>query len=418
VKFCRFIELVLEEMIMIGKYSWVIVLACLMMFTVNAWADEAAMKKEMDGLNERVEQLEKKLEQAEKSRAGGWSALEDRITLKGVMAGAYQLQSVSGPSEAEDTGRGALPFQPEVSVKLTENDQFFFKFGFAAGNGLNPVNPFLLAPWAADLEDDVKDINGRNRDYLLTAWYKHTFKFSEEQSLALSGGLIDATDYLDENAYANDEYTQFMNEALVNGPNAFAPSYDIGGAVEWAYSQFSVNGVVMGIGENDDGNAYNFYGLQLGYALETPLGEGNYRFIFQKCSEAYQDPTETSKEGKQCVLFSFDQALGDMIGAWVRFGKQDDDAKIPFQNLYSGGIDIKGSLWGREQDNIGIGYGYLDGGNQGVDRTQVTEAYVRFALNEFFALTLDVQYLEDTYKSGAGEDVDGWITGIRMTAEF
>ncbi len=48
-----------------------------------------------------------------------------------------------------------------------------------------------------------------------------------------TGGIIDSTDYVDENAYANDEYTQFMNEALVNGPNGFAPSYDIGGAVEW-----------------------------------------------------------------------------------------------------------------------------------------------------------------------------------------
>jgi len=403
---------------MIEKHCWVMVLACLMTFTVNAWADEAAMKKQIDGLNDRVEQLEKKLEQAETGRTGGWSSVEDRISLGGVLAGSYQYQAISGPSEAEDAGRGSLPFQPEVTVKLTETDRLFFKFGFAAGNGLNPVNPFLLTPWAADLEDDVKDINGRNRDYLLTAWYKHTFKFGEDHSLGLSGGLIDATDYLDENAYSNDEYTQFMNEALVNAPNAFAPSYDIGGAVEWEYREFSVRGVVMGVGENDDGNAYSFYGLQVGYALKTPLGEGNYRFIFQNCSEAYLDPTETSKEGKQCVLFSFDQALGDILGVWGRFGRQDDDAKIAFQNLYSGGIHIKGSLWGRKQDNIGIGYGYLDGGNQGIDRTQVTEAYMRFALNEFFALTLDVQYMEDTYKAGAGDDVDGWITGIRMTAEF
>jgi hypothetical protein len=44
--------------------------------------------------------------------------------------------------------------------------------GFAAGNGLNSSDsrnrpPFVLATWAADPEDDVEDINGRNRDYLL-----------------------------------------------------------------------------------------------------------------------------------------------------------------------------------------------------------------------------------------------------------
>jgi hypothetical protein len=41
--------------------------------------------------------------------------------------------------------------------------------------------------------------------------------------LRLTGGLIDATDAVDTNAYANNEYTQFMNQALVNGPSGFAP---------------------------------------------------------------------------------------------------------------------------------------------------------------------------------------------------
>ena len=115
-------------------------------------------------------------------------------------------------------------FNPEISITPTENDEIFFLFGFAAGNGLTGVTPFNLAPWAAALEDDVKDINGRNRDYLLQAWYKHIFEFSEDHTLGLIGGIIDSTDYLDDNEYSNDEYTQFMNEALVNAPNAFLPS--------------------------------------------------------------------------------------------------------------------------------------------------------------------------------------------------
>jgi porin len=45
-------------------------------------------------------------------------------------------------------------------------------------------------------------------------------------------------------------------------------------------------------------------------------------------------------------------------------------------------MNISGKLWGREQDKIGIGYGYLDGGNTGVDKSQVVEGYVRFGLNE------------------------------------
>jgi hypothetical protein len=109
------------------------------------------------------------------------------------------------------------------------------------------------------MKDDVKDINGRNRDYLLTVWYKHTFALRENNALGLTVGIIDATAYIDENAYANCEYTQFMNQALVNAPNGFAPSYDIGGAAEWEVGSWDVTALGMNVGENDDGNNYNFF---------------------------------------------------------------------------------------------------------------------------------------------------------------
>ena len=85
----------------------------------------------------------------------------------------------------------------------------------------------------------------------MTVWYKHTLEFGDDNALGLTGGIIDSTAYIDENAYANDEYTQFMNEALVSGPNGFAPSYDIGGEVEWELGRWAIKGVGMNIGEND-----------------------------------------------------------------------------------------------------------------------------------------------------------------------
>jgi hypothetical protein len=385
----------------------------------NAWADEAAMQKEMDQLKQRLGELEGKKEASGSGGPGALGTIANKVTFSGIIAGAYQYESVSGAPDVDDFGRGAVPAQPEISVKPTDSDEFLFKFGFAAGNGLNiEKNPFSLAPWAADLEDDVKDINGRNRDYLLTAWYKHVFTFDEEHTLGITGGIVDATDYLDENSYSNDEYTQFMNEALVNGPNAFLPSYDIGGALEWEMGHLAIRGVVMQIGENDDGNPYQFYGVQVGYTLESCLGEGTYRVIMDATSDDFSDPDGKHEESLKDVMISFDQPLGEIFGAWIRFGWADDKAIINFKDLYSGGINISGKLWGREQDNIGIGYAYLNGGNQDIDRTQVAEGYVRFALTEIFALTFDVQYMEEKYKNGAGDDVDGWITGIRLAAQF
>ena len=115
-------------------------------------------------------------------------------------------------------------------------------------------------------------------------------------------------------------------------------------------------------------------------------------------------------------MLSFDQQLGEVLGAWVRLGKQDDDAAITCENLHSGGIDINGRLWGRGDDNMGIGYANLRGGNLDVDQTHVFEIYARFALSGIFALTADVQYMKDEMKQD--DSPRGFICGLRLTAEF
>lgn len=381
-----------------------------------AWADAP---DKMDQLAQRVEELEKKLAAKESESADSEGNICKAIRFSGTLAGAYQFENASGPPEAGDFDRGGMPIQLELSIQPTGADEIFFKVGVGAGNGLNTDDhAFVLAPWAADLEDDVKEINGRSRDYLLAAWYAHTFEFSDEHSLGITGGIIDTTDYLDDNAYANCEYTQFMNEALVNGPHAFLPSYDIGGALVWDLNGLSIRGVVMQVGENDEGQSYHFYGVQAGYTIETPLGEGTYRIMVDTTSDDFHDADGAGSEALKGGILSCDQALGEIIGVWIRFGWSDDAALIDFQDLYSGGIHISGKLWGREEDNLGLGYGYLSGGNQDIDCSQVAEGYVRFALSPIFAVTLDVQYLDDQYNSGAGEDVEGWISGVRLTAMF
>jgi predicted small secreted protein len=340
--------------------------------------------------------------------------INEKLSIGGVMVGAYQYQDVDDSAGTDNDGDGAFVFQPEISYTPTKKDEIFVKFGFASGNGLNEVSPFVLAPWAATMEDDVKDINGRNRDYLLVAYYKHTFDFGEENTLGLTGGIIDAAEYLDSNAFSNDEYTQFMNEALVNAPNVFLPSYDIGGVVKWGIGRFSITGVIMDVGEDEDN--YSFFALGTTYTVDTSLGIGNYRVLIDGTSDDFLDPTGLEKENRFSVILSFDQQFGEIIGGWIRFGTQDDKAEINYESIYSGGINISGSFWGRDEDNTGIGYVYLDGGNLGIDNTQVAEIYTRFVLNEYFSLTLDLQYMKDKYFNG--DEMKGFIGGLRLVAEY
>ncbi len=342
--------------------------------------------------------------------------INDTIYVNGLLAAAYQYQDVNGVPSSEDLGGGALVLQPEIGFTPTRQDEFFLKFGFAAGNGLNDKSAFALAPWAADLAHNVRDINGRNRDYLLTAWYKHTFGLGQGHTLGLTGGVIDATDYLDESAFSNDVYTQFMNEALVNAPNAFLPSYDLGAGVEWKIGDFALKGAVMRVGSNEDGNPYDFYGLQFGYTLNTRLGEGNYRVLLDWTSPDFVDPRVTRKGSHGCILLSFDQELGEVFGAWLRFGWGKKEVAVPCSRIYSGGLNVGGRLWGRPQDNLGIGYAHLSDGNLDIQDIQVAEVYARFVLNDHLAFTLDLQWMKENRIEG--EDINGLIYGLRLVAGF
>ncbi|WP_133512097.1 carbohydrate porin [Candidatus Thiosymbion oneisti] len=356
--------------------------------------------------------------------------LSKQLSINGILAATGQCQSVSARLPSEGDGmpldgfdnecRGGMPIQFEISYRPSDAHEFFAKVGFAADNGLNQVSPWNLAPWAADLEDDLENINGRNRDYLLTAWYKYTHAFGDGNTLGASIGIIDSTDYIDGNQYANDEFTQFMNEVFVNSGSYNLGSYDTGAALELGYGDWRLTGLGMNIGENDDGSNYNFWGLEIGYHPETAMGEGNYRFTLTGTSSEFLDPAGKKQERLLGYGLSFDQAFGEVVGAFLRVSRQQDDAAVDYKSLYSGGFNLDGSGWNRDDDNIGIGYAYLDGGNQSIDQSQVFEAYYRAVLNEHTAITADVQYMKDELlkTDPRQDDPKGWIFGMRLTAEF
>ncbi len=340
-----------------------------------------------------------------------------QIEVSGRMAGVGQFQDLSSGNAGDNTFNGTYVLQTEISIKPTEIDEFFIKFGFSSGNGLNGYAPFGVSPWAADMEDDVKNINGRNRDYLLTAWYKRNVVFSESNNLEVYFGLIDATDFLDENVYSNDEFTQFMNQALVNGPNVFVPSYDSGAALAWQRKATKIHAVAMALGENDEGSAYNYFGAELEYRISSGMGEGNYRATLFDTNSVFEDPSGAGGKRRSGVIFSFDQEFGRVFGAFLRFGWQSDDAAIEYENIASGGIDIKGKTWNRPDDNIGIGFAHVNGGNLDIEHTLVGELYYRFVADNILALTMDLQYLSENYRPDSST-LDGFIAGLRLVAEF
>jgi len=341
--------------------------------------------------------------------------INEKLSLDGTLTGVYQYGDFD-EGGVHYPGRGSGVFDVGMNFHPTETDEFQLTASYTDQEGLNEVSPFSLAPYADDLKSDLRHINGRDRSYLLEAWYKHKFIFSQDVSLAITGGIIDSTCFIDDNAFANDETAQFMNEVFVNHKNVNLPSYDVGGAVELEISKFTLRGVEMAT-KNEEGHHYNFHALQLGYRADTCLGEGNYRIYGFLTSNKFQNCDENGHERLKGWGFSCDQKLGKIIGVFTRLGWQDDEAAVDHDSVYSLGLNVNGKLWGREKDEIGVGYAYLEGADKAeINHTNAAEAYVKFQLCDFSDLTFDIQYMQDQIKED--KDPEGFIYGVRLNTYF
>ncbi|MGD8375309.1 MAG: carbohydrate porin [Acidobacteriota bacterium] len=338
-----------------------------------------------------------------------------KVSFAGVAGLTGQCQRLRSSDPDEDRCRSALAFQPTIAIRPAPKHEVFFKIGLAVGDGLDDVTPFSVAPWAADLHDSVTHVNGGSWRYLLNAWYRYEATFRENRSLALTVGVIDSTDYLDQNRYSNDEYRQFLNGALVNGPNAFLPSYSPGLALSWAGKRVSVTGVYMNVNRPDD-DSFGFYGLQASFRATTGAGEGHYRVLVDATTPDFPAADSAREVRRAALLVSVDQELGEVVGLFLRLTRQSDEPAIDYTALYSGGVELRGHRWGRPGDHLGIGLALLPGGNAGVRSTRVAEVYYLAALNRHLDLTADLQYLTEDLRSRSGPR--GLIGGLRLTVSF
>lgn len=338
-----------------------------------------------------------------------------QIGMHGILQhGEYSNAADEDGSDLDNKTRIAAMFDLVVDYTPTARDEFYLWVRYARGNLLNNVRGNAPAPYGGELEDDVTDINERGRDYLMEAWYKHAFEF-ESSSLGLTAGLVDSTNYIDGNEYANNEETQFMNEAFVYSTNPALPSFDIGSVAEFEGGDWSVRGLYMNTRFEND--AYNYFAAQIGYHPETRLGPGNYR-IFAFTTDNNFTNASGRDERLQGVGLSFDQELNDIFGVFIRTGWINDNVDPPYDLIVTGGTNIRGKPWGRPQDNIGFALGYLSGADTADARSiQVAEGYVRFVLTDNADLSFDVQYEKDKLR-GSGEDPSAIILGTRLNVVF
>lgn len=354
--------------------------------------------------------------------------ITDKLSVSGTATKVYQwLKMTKGyvddHTQTKSKDRGSAVIDLNLSFRPYEEGEFFLRASFAKRDGLKAVSPFILSPNADDLFHDLKDLNGRNRDHLLELWYAHKVELQKDIFLKFTAGIIDSTAFIDDNEYANDELGQFMNSALVNNPIANLPSYDVGIALEFELNRLNIK--VLGMrSKNDIKRNFNFVAVQTGYRVDTPLGEGNYRLYAYTTDKKFLNwENDTYKELRGFGV-SFDQQLiKDTLGAFFRAGWQDDSVKIDYYRMFSFGLNLNGDIWGRKDDEVGVGYAYLKSPskNEEIKHSQIFEGYIKFKLFSYKSLgsdiTFDYQHIRDTYRELTNKKA-GNIYGIRFNITF
>jgi hypothetical protein len=277
---------------------------------------------------------------------------------------------------------------------------------FADIVGLSGSPPDAEIPSLTLLNGYTARLIRQNEINLREAWLR-TELFG--QRLALTAGRLDLTNYFDQNAFANDETTQFIGDALVNNQMLGLSSNGTGVAAEFD----AKNGIRFKFGfQQSNNDALNLsdslYTLsEAGYTF-TPfaLPEGTYRVWFR---------TDNTAEDaiRKAVGFTFDQKLTNVVGLFARYGTQQTDVDDR-DNFYSFGVGFQNGLIISPQDTWGVGYAHMD--LTSGEKEHLVEGYYNFHLTERLRLSFHLTHVLD--EPDADTRFGYLLPGVRFQAAF
>jgi high affinity Mn2+ porin len=282
-------------------------------------------------------------------------------------------------------------------------------------------------------------------------------------------GKFALTDFFDNNAYAHDPRSQFMNWALMyNAAWDYAADvrgYTLGGVCElnqkdWALRYGITAEPLVANGSDYDMDFGVAHGQQVEleerYKINDRPGKlrlmtywnranmGNYRESIAQGLAAGTTPDITASRNYEHVKYGFlvniEQEINDDLGAFCRLGWDDGQSETwaftECDRTAACGILLKGASWHRPQDQIGLGIvidgissshaAYLAAGGLGYELgdgklnynpEMVLETYYRFELKkDAIWVTPDFQFIADPGYNADRGPVE--VFGLRVHAEF
>lgn len=249
----------------------------------------------------------------------------------------------------------------------------------------------------ADNESGTLGEGGYSETRVAEAWYQ----FPVNEVFAVTIGKIDPTGFYDANAVANDETTQFLNDAFVNNPAIAMPGYVGGLNVTITPSE----NVTVNVGAYESGDDFqgslsdSFLVGEVAFAGQLGGRDGNVRLTLWN-----EDSTEN-----QGVAVSVDQMINDQLTVFARYGTQDDDQ--PFDQAFT-----LGGQWAWDRETFGLAYGLLTATADDADDESHVELYWRHALNDNVHVTFDAQSAMNPGFDGDADDV--FVYGGRVQLDF
>jgi hypothetical protein len=426
------------------KRVWIALLSVLLVmgwFGRGLAADKPDIHKEIELLKERIQELEQRLNEQEAAGKKQAAKTEKTIGEKidEVLGDRFGSLSIHGSIVAYWQGAnepeiGGLSFNSsngagyaadlELTLQPLEHGELYLRLHAGEGHGADKD----LAPSGAlfanlnTIADDNPD--GQFMD-LLEAFYTHKFL---DGALSVAIGKTEPLRFIDNNAFANDEKTQFVGKPFVNNPvldseNEYTPiiAVTVSPSASLSLAALTASSSHGGRKDNwDNVQSQPFFAAQLAYSPKIGERAGHYRVYAWDATYDHPELTHPDSEKPGWgVGLSLDQEISEQVGVFARFAYNNKQV-YPMEWFWSLGASLKGLLPTRGDDVLGLGVaglvatGNLDratadtgflltGDNEGTEYHM--EAYYRMAIAEHMAITPDLQYVVNPLGDSHNDDV-------------
>ena len=288
----------------------------------------------------------------------------------------------------------------------------------------------------------------------------------DKNRLVVTAGNFAVTDIFDQNSYAHDARTQFMNWSfLTHGAYDFAADargYTWGVAVEYIQADWAIRGGRFLEPRASNGlplnwNIFKSYGDQIEYERSYAVGEqtgkwrvlafrnvavmGNFTDALNQVAGTLVTPnfdTTRRAQSKVGIGLSVEQTLSKSVGGFFRAsmhdGKTETFSFTEIDRSISIGVVVSGGTWTRPQDRLGVawavnglssthrayaaagGMGFFIGDGQlNYKPETITETYYLWALGSQ-QLSVNAQFIKNpAYNSDRGPVR---VVGVRWHTEF